>query len=606
MSDTKFFRQYLDILNEGPPPGVGPNAPARPATQQPVQPNAEPTQYQQAKDAVGQQVQNYKDISGQIDQGVKQGQLDQKTASAAKSDLAGTMMRGGYEAGKAAMQGRDPSTAYVGSMVRSIGNTAANSGLDASMKKAGADVSKYRGPNAQDIRNDPAFKKASPEQQAQALKDFDAIRNLSDEEYNYYTGGKAFKELGGQAAKAGQDMIDQKDWGKGGRAGFSPKANELFGLDPTRQATDAEMKAAATGQQPQAPAAPTAPTQPQGTQQPTQQPQAPVAPTVQPAAPTAPTQPQGTQQPTQQPTTEEKDNMDDRQMMRKYMDFLDEAPAQAINPNDPNAAAFGKKINSSAATPTQPNPKLAAINQQVAKASNVVDPNQKYGGGYDPTKVQYATGPAVNNQSSGYTAQSQAQKTAPTSPAGSATQSTASDASKKNAIGGGTQVASSQPVNNQSSGYSAQSQAQRSAPISQQPVNNQSSGYSAQSQAQRSAPVSSSGATRGASAQAAAEPSLASQYISANQPQTQTASKPTPSSPSLASQYISANQPQTATASTTQPTSDVLATQALQAQDQGTSGQSKGVPAAFGQVAEEKGENSDDELLKSIIRLIKQ
>ena len=534
MSDTKFFRQYLDILNEGPPPGVGPNAPARPATQQPVQPNAEPTQYQQAKDAVGQQVQNYKDISGQIDQGVKQGQLDQKTASAAKSDLAGTMMRGGYEAGKAAMQGRDPSTAYVGSMVRSIGNTAANSGLDASMKKAGADVSKYRGPNAQDIRNDPAFKKASPEQQAQALKDFDAIRNLSDEEYNYYTGGKAFKELGGQAAKAGQDMIDQKDWGKGGRAGFSPKANELFGLDPTRQATDAEMKAAATGQQPQAPAAPTAPTQPQGTQQPTQQPQAPVAPTVQPAAPTAPTQPQGTQQPTQQPTTEEKDNMDDRQMMRKYMDFLDEAPAQAINPNDPNAAAFGKKINSSAATPTQPNPKLAAINQQVAKASNVVDPNQKYGGGYDPTKVQYAAGPG-----------------------------------------------SQQAVNNQSSGYSAQSQAQRSAPISQQPVNNQSSGYSAQSQAQRSAPVSSSGATRGASAQAAAEPSLASQYISANQPQT-------------------------ATASTTQPTSDVLATQALQAQDQGTSGQSKGVPAAFGQVAEEKGENSDDELLKSIIRLIKQ
>jgi hypothetical protein len=559
MSDTKFFRQYLDILNEGPPPGVGPNAPARPATQQPVQPNAEPTQYQQAKDAVGQQVQNYKDISGQIDQGVKQGQLDQKTASAAKSDLAGTMMRGGYEAGKAAMQGRDPSTAYVGSMVRSIGNTAANSGLDASMKKAGADVSKYRGPNAQDIRNDPAFKKASPEQQAQALKDFDAIRNLSDEEYNYYTGGKAFKELGGQAAKAGQDMIDQKDWGKGGRAGFSPKANELFGLDPTRQATDAEMKAAATGQQPQAPAAPTAPTQPQGTQQPTQQPQAPVAPTVQPAAPTAPTQPQGTQQPTQQPTTEEKDNMDDRQMMRKYMDFLDEAPAQAINPNDPNAAAFGKKINSSAAAPTQPNPKLAAINQQVAKASNVVDPNQKYGGGYDPTKVQYAAGPG-----------------------------------------------SQQAVNNQSSGYSAQSQAQRSAPISQQPVNNQSSGYSAQSQAQRSAPVSSSGATRGASAQAAAEPSLASQYISANQPQTQTASKPTPSSPSLASQYISANQPQTATASTTQPTSDVLATQALQAQDQGTSGQSKGVPAAFGQVAEEKGENSDDELLKSIIRLIKQ
>jgi len=30
MSDPRFFRQYLDILNEGPPAGVGPNAPAAP------------------------------------------------------------------------------------------------------------------------------------------------------------------------------------------------------------------------------------------------------------------------------------------------------------------------------------------------------------------------------------------------------------------------------------------------------------------------------------------------------------------------------------------------------------------------------------------------
>lgn len=29
MTDPKFFRQYLDILNEGPPPGIGPNAPAK-------------------------------------------------------------------------------------------------------------------------------------------------------------------------------------------------------------------------------------------------------------------------------------------------------------------------------------------------------------------------------------------------------------------------------------------------------------------------------------------------------------------------------------------------------------------------------------------------
>lgn len=30
MTDPKFFRQYLDILNEGPPPGIGPNAPLKP------------------------------------------------------------------------------------------------------------------------------------------------------------------------------------------------------------------------------------------------------------------------------------------------------------------------------------------------------------------------------------------------------------------------------------------------------------------------------------------------------------------------------------------------------------------------------------------------
>ena len=551
MSDTKFFRKYLDILNEGPPPGVGPNAPARPATpQQPAQPNAAPSQYQQAKDAVGQQVQNYKDISGQIDQGVKQGQLDQKTASAAKSDLAGTMMRGGYEAGKAAMQGRDPSTAYVGSMVRSIGNTAANSGLDAAAKKAGADISKYRGPNAQDIRNDPAFKKASPEQQAQALKDFEAIRNLSDEEYNYYTGGKAFKELGGQAAQAGQDMIDQKGFGTGKSAGFSPKANELFGLDPTRQATNAEMQAAATGTQP---------TQPT-------------------PAPAQPTQPQGAQQ----PTTEEKDDMDNRQLMRKYMDYLDEAPATAINPNDPNAAAFGKQINAPAPNTnidTRATAQRDKLAQQMASgkinspAPQTVNPNQQYGGGYDPNKVQYASG--------GQTA--------------SAQQSAAADASKKNAIGGLTQVASSQPVNNQSSGYTAQSQAQKSAPV-QQAVNNQSSGYTAQSQAQntlgantqKSAPTFTGmqGNTqpnptftgmagnpqqiKGANAQRASEPSLASQYIQANQPQSAPVAKPASapaSEPSLASQYVQANQPQA--------------------------------------VAEEEHDGGD-ELLKSIIRLIKQ
>jgi len=115
---------------------------------------------------------------------------------------------------------------------------------------------------------------------------------------------------------------------------------------------------------------------------------------------------------------------------------------------------------------------------------------------------------------------------------------------------------------------------------------------------------------KGASAQRAAEPSLASQYVAANQPQSATTAKPAPataqaSAPSLASQYVSANQPQTATAATSQPTSDVLATQALNSQDQGTSGQSKGIPAGFGQVAEEEGDN-DDKLLARMIDLIRK
>jgi hypothetical protein len=72
---------------------------------------------------------------------------------------------------------------------------------------------------------------------------------------------------------------------------------------------------------------------------------------------------------------------------------------------------------------------------------------------------------------------------------------------------------------------------------------------------------------------AAQQPSLASQYVSANKPQASTQqlanpSKPTTPEPSLASQYVSANQ------------------------ETG--------------LAEEEGDDNGDELLKSIIRLIKK
>ena len=246
MSDPRFFRQYLDILNEAPPA----------TTPQ----NQNSSNWQQAKDAVGQQVQNYKDITAGVDAAVKQGGLDPKIAGQAKSHLAGTMMKGGWEAGKAALTGRDPSSAYVGSMMKDMGNLAANSGLDSAAKKLGADLSQFRGPNAKDITKDPSYLKASPEQQAQALKDFETIKNLPDDQWKYYTGGNAFKELGGQAAAAGQGMIDQKDWGTGPRASHSPETNKLFGLDPTRQATDAEWDAAAKGTTP-APTTPPPPVQ---------------------------------------------------------------------------------------------------------------------------------------------------------------------------------------------------------------------------------------------------------------------------------------------------------------------------------------------------------
>ena len=47
--DPRFFRRYLDVLNEGPPAGVGPNAPIKPATPTPPTPLPAPTQAQADK-----------------------------------------------------------------------------------------------------------------------------------------------------------------------------------------------------------------------------------------------------------------------------------------------------------------------------------------------------------------------------------------------------------------------------------------------------------------------------------------------------------------------------------------------------------------------------
>jgi hypothetical protein len=100
------------------------------------------------------------------------------------------------------------------------------------------------------------------------------------------------------------------------------------------------------------------------------------------------------------------------------------APAAATQTPPPNTNALGIAAQANVpGSPTAVNvPKAAA-----APANNqAAAPAKTYGGGYDPNKVQYA-------YSGG--------KPAPAAPTASAQQSAASDASKKNVIGGGVQNA---------------------------------------------------------------------------------------------------------------------------------------------------------------------
>ena len=587
MSDTKFFRQYLDILNEGPPAGVGPSAPAAPKAPPANQPlggydpksGKAPTQ-QQADNLMGQidkagnQITqggekmgagNY--VSGAMD--AARGANDLLNAAGAttadKLKMGWTGLKAGANAGLAYLRGKGEEgalAAATGTVGQELTQPMANYAKSKTFDK---DFNQAMGaPNA----NDP--KMAQMQQDAQ--------RNLitSNSMKNYMTG-------------VNKTMGDLKS---GDTTAFDRLGQQtMYRQDTMSPYLDISKKQAMTGQRVQTPG------ELMGQEEPSE--------------PATPQQPQ--------PTTEERDDdMDNRQLMRKYMDFLDEAPATAINPNDKNAAVFGKQINAPVSnTNTNVDTRATAqrdkLAQQMASgkintpAPQTVDPNQKYGGGYDPSKVKYADGGAT---SSGYTAQSQAQKTAP---AASATQSAALDASTANAIGGNKQ-ATAPAAPTASATQSAALDASKANAIG---GNKQATAptFTGMAGNPQSNPTFTGMAgnpqqNKGASAQRAAEPSLASQYVAANQPQSATTAKPAPataqaSAPSLASQYVSANQPQTATAATSQPTSDVLATQALNSQDQGTSGQSKGIPAGFGQVAEEEGDN-DDKLLARMIDLIRK
>ena len=120
-------------------------------------------------------------------------------------------------------------------------------------------------------------------------------------------------------------------------------------------------------------------------------------------------------------------------------------------------------LNAPAAQPTSDQIATAALNAPAPAAQPTAQPaaQKTYGGGYDPSKVQYAYGggkPAAAT---------------PTQPA-SAASSAGLDASKKAAFSGTTQIA-----NNQSSGYNAQSQAQKPAtPTPAQPAATQTAAAS--------------------------------------------------------------------------------------------------------------------------------
>lgn len=133
MNNPNLFRKYIDILNE-----------------------QEPTAFQQGVTAVKQQYQNYQQAADTMNAAVKSGAVDPKVASAAKSSLAGSMVKAGVRAG---MQGGDPGV-YMGSMMGDVADAAAG------MSKQYADVYQKYAPGSTE------FKKLSPAQQAQFTQAF--------------------------------------------------------------------------------------------------------------------------------------------------------------------------------------------------------------------------------------------------------------------------------------------------------------------------------------------------------------------------------------------------------------------------------------------------
>jgi len=242
----------------------------------------EPSNFQQAKTAVGQQYNNYKDAGAMADAAVKAGHVSAADAQAVKGQLAGSMMRGGYEAAKAGMQGRNAQDAYTGSMMKSLGDTVSNSEITPEVtKQAVATAQQYRGPNAQDITKDPAFAKLPKAKQQEVIQAQQQIRNMSDDDlaavknFDMKQAGANIK-ANGQAIANSQETVKNKiaNNDPNTQAGVaSPSTYAAMGMEPpqtTPAATTPPVPNPANAT-PRAPTATTAPAGPATPEQPVQE-----------------------------------------------------------------------------------------------------------------------------------------------------------------------------------------------------------------------------------------------------------------------------------------------------------------------------------------------
>ena len=273
--------------------------------------------------------------------------------------------------------------------------------------------------------------------------------------------------------------------------------------------------------------------------------------------------------------------------IRKILDILEAAPPQAgavgafgQNPNVPPAAATPAAAPTASASPSGGGAVAAFGKTAMANAP---------GGTTAPAAPAAAAPPPKQNTAAPASAGGYAQSAQPAAPAAPAAARPDVEAQKKGMFA----PQAAQPVNNQSSGMTAQSQAQNTKAASAQATAPTSSGYTAQSQAQKSPPAAPT-----------ASPGAAAAMASKSAPAAAPAAALTSTgggfqgggygSIGTGSQTATAAATPAAAAPAPAQTSDQIATAALNAPDQGTSGASLGIQGGFGKMAEE--ENLEEDL----------